>query len=182
TEDPQRKQVLLKYMDGNYTNYMQGRARFHMVDFSLEILNTSREDRHLHEYIVSKGSEEEVWQIQLEVYEPVSHPSIQVLSRALANGSCAFTLNCTAERGDNVSYSWSSQDASTLGLCSRNGSLLHLSYPLQNASITCACTASNPVSSRVVAFKSSKCSYEQGGKSPLAHPALPSLPVSIRAS
>ncbi|XP_074422483.1 signaling lymphocytic activation molecule-like [Larus michahellis] len=162
TEDPQRKLVLLKYLDGNYTNYMPGRARFHMVDFSLEILNTSREDRQLHEYIVSNGPEEKVWQIQLEVYEPVSHASIQVLGRASANGSCTITLNCTAERGDNVSYSWGSWDTSTLGLCSHNGSLLHLSYPLQNTSIACACTASNPVSRRVVTFNSSKCSYEQG--------------------
>lgn len=68
TEDPQRKLILLEYLDGNYTNYMQGRTRFHKTDFSLEILNTSREDRQLHEYIVSKGSEEKVWQIQLEVY------------------------------------------------------------------------------------------------------------------
>ncbi|NXW38521.1 SLAF1 protein, partial [Phaetusa simplex] len=181
TEDPQRKLILLKYLDGNYTNYMPERARFHMVDFSLEILNTSREDRQLHEYIVSKGPEEKVWQIQLEVYEPVSHPSIQILGWALANGSCAITLNCTAERGDNVSYSWSSRDTSTLGFCSRNGSLLHLSYPLQNASIACVCTASNPVSRQVVPFNSSTCSYEQGGKSPAVHPALPSLPVPTRA-
>ncbi|NWW54548.1 SLAF1 protein, partial [Pedionomus torquatus] len=161
TEDPLRKLVLLRYLDGNYTNYMQGRARFHKVNFSLEILNTSREDRHLHEFIVTKGSEEKVWQIQLEVYEPVSDPSIQVLNWALANGSCTVTLNCTAERGDSISYSWDSGDTGASGLCSRNGSLLHLSYPLQNSSIACACTASNPVSRRVVAFNSSKCSYEQ---------------------
>ncbi|NXN22388.1 SLAF1 protein, partial [Nycticryphes semicollaris] len=163
TEDPQRKLVLLKYWDGNYTNYMgRGRARFHVVNFSLEILNTSREDGQLYEYIISKGPEEKVWQIQLEVYEPVSNPSIQVLNWALANGSCAITLNCTAERGDNVSYSWDSGDTSRAsGLCSHKGSLLHLSYPLQNASIACACTASNPISRRVVTFNSSKCSYEQ---------------------
>ncbi|XP_072702577.1 signaling lymphocytic activation molecule-like [Ciconia boyciana] len=167
TEDPQRKLVLLKYMDGNYTNYMQGRTRFHVTNFSLEILNTSRQDRQLYEYIVSKGSEEKVWQIQLEVYEPVSDPSIQILGWALANSSCTVTLNCTAERGDNVSYSWGSRDTSTSGLCSHNGSLLHLSYPLQNASIACACTASNPVTSRVVTFNSSECSYEQGGSTGL---------------
>ncbi|XP_009578554.1 PREDICTED: signaling lymphocytic activation molecule-like, partial [Fulmarus glacialis] len=86
---------------------------------------------------------------------------------ALATGSCTVTLNCPAERGDNVSYSWGSRDASTLGFCSHNGSLLHLSYPLQNASIACACTASNPVSSRVVPFNSSECSYEQGGSAGL---------------
>ncbi|XP_059688071.1 signaling lymphocytic activation molecule [Gavia stellata] len=167
TEDPQRKLVLLKYSDGNYTNYMQGRTRFHKLDFSLEILNTSRQDRQLYEYIVSKGPEEKVWQIQLEVYEPVSDPSIQILGWALANGSCTVTVNCTAERGDNVSYSWGSRDTGTLGLCTRNGSLLQLSYPLQNASIACACTASNPVSSRVVTFNSSECSYEQGSSTGL---------------
>ena len=68
TEDPQRKLVLLKYLDGNYTNYMQGRALFHRLNFSLEILNTSRQDGQLYEYIVSKGPEEKVWQIQLQVY------------------------------------------------------------------------------------------------------------------
>ncbi|KFV17270.1 Signaling lymphocytic activation molecule, partial [Pterocles gutturalis] len=162
-EDPLRKLVLLKYSDSNYTNYMEGRTRFHASDFSLEILNTSRQDRQLYEYIVSKGSEEKVWQIQLEVYEPVSDLSIQILSWAQTNGSCTVTLNCTAARGDNVSYSWGSRDASTSGLCTRNSSLLHLSYPLQNASIACACTASNPISSWVVDFNSSQCSYEQGG-------------------
>ncbi|XP_050768154.1 signaling lymphocytic activation molecule-like [Gymnogyps californianus] len=167
TDDPHRKLVLLKYLDGNYTNYMQRQTRFHKSDFSLEILNTSRQDRQLYEYIASTGSEETVWQIQLEVYEPVSDPSIQILGWALANGSCNVTLNCTAERGDNVSYSWGRQDTNTSGLCSRNGSLLHLSYILQNTSITCACTASNPISRRVVTFNSSECSYEQGGSAGL---------------
>ncbi|NXE84678.1 SLAF1 protein, partial [Cochlearius cochlearius] len=179
TEDPQKKRVLLKYSGGNYTNYMEGRNRFHKRDFSLEILNTSRQDRQLYEYVVSKASEEEVWQIQLEVYEPVSDPSIQILSRALANGSCTVTLNCTAERGDNVSYSWDSRDLSTSRLCSRNGSLLHLSYPLQNASVACACTATNPISSRVVTFNSSECNYEQGGKSPVGDVAFSTLPAPL---
>ncbi|KFR15291.1 Signaling lymphocytic activation molecule, partial [Opisthocomus hoazin] len=174
-EDPQKKLILLKYSDGNYTNYMEERTRFQKMDFSLEILNTSREDRQLYEYIVTKGSEEEVWQIQLEVYEPVSDPSIQILGWSLANGSCTFTLNCTAERGDNVSYSWASWDASTSGLCSHNGSVLHVSYSPQHTSIACACTATNPlrtstfgeVSSHVVTFNSSECSYEQGGSTGL---------------
>ncbi|NXS39784.1 SLAF1 protein, partial [Balaeniceps rex] len=179
TEDPQRKLVLLKYSDGNYTNYKEGWNRFHRLDFSLEILNTSRQDRQLYEYIVSKGPEEKVWQIQLEVYEPVSDPSIQILNWALANSSCTVTLSCTAERGDNVFYSWGSQDTSSSGLCSHNGSLLHLSYPLQNASIACTCTASNPVSSRVVTFNSSECGYEQGGKSQVASLALSSLLVLL---
>ncbi|NXT37850.1 SLAF1 protein, partial [Pelecanoides urinatrix] len=181
TEDPQSKLVLLKYVGDDYTNYMEERTRFHKWDFSLEILNTSRQDEQLYEYIVSKGPEETVWKIQLDVYEPVSDPSIQILGWAMANGSCTVTLNCTAERGDNISYSWGSRDTSTLGFCSHNGSILHLSYPLQNASIACACTASNPVSSRVVPFNSSECN-ERGGKSPVADPALSSLPVLLLLS
>ncbi|XP_030329567.1 signaling lymphocytic activation molecule [Strigops habroptila] len=172
TEDPQRKLILLKYLDGKYTNYMQERTRFHMLDFSLEILNTSRQDRQLYEYIVSKGPEEKVWQIQLEVYEPVSDPTIQILGWVLANDTCNITLNCTAERGDNISYSWGSGDNSTSGLCSHNSSLLHLTYPLQNSSISCSCTTSNPVSTQVIAFNSSKCSYKQMGSARLGMEGL----------
>ncbi|XP_025929681.1 signaling lymphocytic activation molecule [Apteryx rowi] len=159
TEDPHRKLVLLKYLDGNYTNYMQEKTRFHRANFSLEILNTSRQDRQLYEYIISKGRDETVWQIQLEVYEPVSAPRIQVLSRTLANGSCTVTLECVAERGDRVSYSW----GGTWHLCAGNGSLLHLSYSLRNGSLACACTAANAVSRRAVAFNASECGPEQQG-------------------
>ncbi|NXD88336.1 SLAF1 protein, partial [Halcyon senegalensis] len=161
TEDPQRKLVLLNYMNGTYTNYMEERTRFHKSNFSLEILNTSRQDRQLYQYIVNKGPEEEVWPIQLEVFEPVSDPSIEIVDHLPANGSCTIILNCTAERGDHVSYSWGCRDPSPLGFCSHNGSILHLSYPLQNTTISCSCTASNPVSSRVSTFNSSECKHKQ---------------------
>ncbi|NWU87760.1 SLAF1 protein, partial [Onychorhynchus coronatus] len=157
---PHKKEVLVKYSGGNPTNHFQGQIRFHGSDFSLEILNTSRQDGQLYEYSVSRGRVEEVQQIQLKVYEPVSHPSIQILSRELANGSCSIALNCTAERGDEVSYSWGSQDGGTSGPCSGNSSFLHLSYPLWNTSSACVCTAANPVSSRAVAFHPSRCSHE----------------------
>uniref|UniRef100_A0A8V5GXJ0 Uncharacterized protein n=1 Tax=Melopsittacus undulatus TaxID=13146 RepID=A0A8V5GXJ0_MELUD len=170
TEDPQRKLILLKYTGGNYTNYVQDRTRFHELDFSLEILNTSRQDQQLYEYTVSEGPEEKVchWISQAQQLplpslspEPVSDPSIQILSWVLANGTCSITLNCTAERGDSISYSWG-----TSGPCSHNSSLLHLTFPLHNSSISCSCTTSNPVSSRSIAFNSSQCSHkqaEQGG-------------------
>ncbi|KFP02599.1 Signaling lymphocytic activation molecule, partial [Calypte anna] len=166
-EDPGSKVVLLKYLDGHFTNYMEGWIRFHKVDFSLEILNTTRRDRQCYEYMVTKGPEQKVWQIQLEVYEPVSNPSIQLLRQDLTNGSCTITLNCTAEQGDNISYTWGTQDPSTLGLCSGTGSLLHLSYPLQNRSISCLCNVTNPVSSWLVTFNTSGCSSEQGGSARL---------------
>uniref|UniRef100_A0A672UJQ6 Ig-like domain-containing protein n=1 Tax=Strigops habroptila TaxID=2489341 RepID=A0A672UJQ6_STRHB len=174
TEDPQRKLILLKYLDGKYTNYMQERTRFHMLDFSLEILNTSRQDRQLYEYIVRFPRHNPLPLPSLSP-EPVSDPTIQILGWVLANDTCNITLNCTAERGDNISYSWGSGDNSTSGLCSHNSSLLHLTYPLQNSSISCSCTTSNPVSTQVIAFNSSKCSYKQMGESPVANPVLSSL-------
>ncbi|XP_035202505.1 signaling lymphocytic activation molecule-like isoform X2 [Oxyura jamaicensis] len=169
TEDPHSKDVLLKYLGGNYTNYNPSQNRFHSSNFSLEILSTKRQDQRLYEYIISKDAEEKVWQIQLEVYEPVSDPDIQVLSWALANDSCTVTLNCTAARGDNVSYSWTGLEASTSSPCAHNGSLLHLSYHLNATGLACACTASNPVSSSAVTFNSSACSFEQRGS---ARPGL----------
>ncbi|XP_039246292.1 signaling lymphocytic activation molecule [Pipra filicauda] len=162
-----KKQVLVKYSGGNCTNHFQGQIRFHRADFSLEILNTSRRDGQLYEYVVSKGPEEEVQQIRLQVYEPVSHPSIRILSWELANGSCTVALNCTAERGDEVSYSWGSQDSGVSGLCSGNSSFLHLSYPPWDTDTPCVCTASNPVSSRAVAFHPPECGHEpRGGARP----------------
>ncbi|NXN10334.1 SLAF1 protein, partial [Indicator maculatus] len=164
TEDPQSKQVLLQYSNGKPQNYLEGRTQFHSRDFSLEILNTSRQDGQLYEYVTSKGQEEKVWQIQLEVYEPVSHPSIEVLSRALANGSCSLTLKCSA-RGDNISYGWACRPP---GLCSPRGSLLHLSYPQHNSSVSCSCSATNPVSSHQVTFSAPGCSPEPAGRCPPA--------------
>ncbi|NXE99901.1 SLAF1 protein, partial [Menura novaehollandiae] len=165
TETPQKKQILLKISAGNFTEYEPGRMRFHRRNFSLEILNTSREDGRLYEYSVSKGREEEVWQIQLEVYEPVADPRIRILHREVANGSCALALSCTAGRGDEVSYSWESRENSrengTWGICSGNGSFLNLSFSLRDEGFGCVCTARNPVSSRDVAFHSSQCGSGQ---------------------
>ncbi|XP_014117377.1 PREDICTED: signaling lymphocytic activation molecule [Pseudopodoces humilis] len=189
TEELQRKKFLLKISGGNYTEFEPGRVSFHRRDFSLEILNTSRDDRRLYEYSVSNGQEEEIWQIQLEVrddrrlyeysvsngqeeeiwqiqlevFEPVAHPSIRILRRELSNGSCSLELRCTSERGDEVSYSWESRDNGTGGICSGNGSFLNLSYSLRNAGFGCVCTARNPVSSRDAAFDSSRCGFEQRG-------------------
>ncbi|NXR58674.1 SLAF1 protein, partial [Rhadina sibilatrix] len=177
-----RKKFLLKLWGGNYTELEPGRVRFHRSDFSLEILNTSREDGQIYEYSVSKGQEEDVWQVQLEVLEPVSHPSIRILGWELSNGSCSLALLCTAERGDEVSYSWESRGdngkdssgsgigsgsgsgigsgpgiGSGSGLCSGQGALLNLSFPLPGAALGCVCTARNPVSSGSAALQPGHC-------------------------
>ncbi|KFP69849.1 Signaling lymphocytic activation molecule, partial [Acanthisitta chloris] len=181
-EDPQSKQVLVKYFPNNCTNFVKDQMHFHKSDFSLEILNTSRQDQQLYEYGVSQGSKEKVWQVQLKVFEPVSEPRVQILSRTVANGTCTITLNCTAERGDDICYSWGqlgSRGSSTSGLCSHNSSFLHLSYALENTSISCVCTASNLVSRRAVTFNSSQCSYEQGGSAGLRTELLVLLVVAV---
>ncbi|NXS17646.1 SLAF1 protein, partial [Mystacornis crossleyi] len=157
TEEPQRKKFLLKFSGGNYTEFEPGRMRFHRQDFSLEILNTSREDGQLYEYSISKKEEEEVWQIQLEVFEPVADPSILILHRELSNGSCSLALRCSSERGDEVSYSWESRENGSAGICAGSGRFLNLSFPLRSAAFGCVCTARNPVSSRGATFESSQC-------------------------
>ncbi|NWX38229.1 SLAF1 protein, partial [Notiomystis cincta] len=161
TEEPQKKKFLLKISGRNHTEFEAERMRFHEQNFSLEILNTSRDDGRLYEYSISKGAEEEVWQIQLEVFEPVADPSIRVVRRELSNGSCSLALRCTSERGDEVSYGWESRDNGSLGICSGNGSFLNLSYSLRSTGFQCVCTARNAVSSRDVAFHSSQCGSEQ---------------------
>ncbi|NXN92413.1 SLAF1 protein, partial [Rhinopomastus cyanomelas] len=171
-EDPQTKFVLHTYSHGNATSYLEGHTCFRKSDFSLEIRSTRWQDGQLYEYIVSEGPKEMIWQVRLEVYEPVSSPTIKILSRALANGSCTLTLNCSVEREDRVSYSWGCQDSSAAALCHHNGSLLHLSYPTEPETITCSCTASNPISSRVATFNSSECSSEHAGRAPVAALAL----------
>ncbi|NWZ01469.1 SLAF1 protein, partial [Loxia curvirostra] len=157
TQEPLRKKFLLKISGGNHTEYEPGRMRFHREDFSLEILNTSRDDGRLYEYSVSKGEEEEVWQVQLEVFEPVAHPSIRILRQDSSNGSCSLALRCSSERGDDVSYSWASRDNGTGGICRANGSVLALRFPLRSAAFGCVCTARNPVSSRRAAFDAARC-------------------------
>ncbi|XP_072214569.1 signaling lymphocytic activation molecule-like [Excalfactoria chinensis] len=162
-ENPLNKEYLFTYYNGSYTNYKPGQIRFHPSNFSLEILSTQRQDQQLYEYSITMGNGETNWHIQLAVYEPVSDPSIHILDWMLANDSCTVTLNCTAARGDNVSYSWASSEANTSSLCTHNGSLLLLSYNPTTSSLACACTASNPVSRRTTALHSSICSTEQQG-------------------
>ncbi|NXB54788.1 SLAF1 protein, partial [Leucopsar rothschildi] len=180
-EEPQKKKILLRISDGNVTEYERERMRFHEGNFSLEILNTSREDERLYEYSVSKGPEEQLLQIQLRVLEPVADPSIRILHRERSNVSCSLSLLCSSERGDEVSYTWDtwdsrdnrdsrdsrdnrdnrdnrdSRDSGTGGICSGSGPVLNVSYSLGIAAFRCACTASNGVSSRRAAFQSSQC-------------------------
>ncbi|NXF26531.1 SLAF1 protein, partial [Rhodinocichla rosea] len=163
TEEPLKKKFLLKISGRNHTEFEPGRVRFHRQNFSLEILNTSRDDGRLYEYSVYKGEEEEVWQIQLEVFEPVADPSIRILRQESSNGSCSLELSCSSERGDEVSYSWDSRDSrdsrdnGTGGLCRANGSVLALRFPLQSAAFDCVCTAQNRVSRRHAAFDAAQC-------------------------
>ncbi|XP_066196215.1 signaling lymphocytic activation molecule [Sylvia atricapilla] len=149
-EGQQKKRFLLRFSRENLTEFQPGRLRFHRDDFSLEILNTSREDGRIYEFSLSRGQEEEVWQLQLRVLERVSHPDIRILHREFSNGSCSLALLCSSERGDEVSYSWDSPNG-TAGVCFGLGPLLNVS--LSPAMVTgtspgCVCTARNAVSSR----------------------------------
>ncbi|NXI32170.1 SLAF1 protein, partial [Sterrhoptilus dennistouni] len=123
-----KKKILLRFSPGNLTEFEPGRVRFHRGDFSLEILNTTRGDgERIFEFSLSRGQEEEVWQIQLRVFEPVSRPEIQILHREFSNGSCSLTLLCSSEKGDEISYIWENRDNETFGMCSGFGETLNAS-------------------------------------------------------
>lgn len=195
----QKKRFLLNLSRGSYVELDRDRVRFHSEDFSLEILNTSRDDERLYEYSVSMGKEEEkVWEIQLEVYEPVAHPEIRVLHRELSNGNCSLALLCSSETGDKVSYIWDSRDIKDIhsirdtkdtgnywdiwnpgdGICSGHGALLNVSFPLRGEASRCVCTARNPVGSRSAAFNISRCGLGDSGD-PGMSPGLVVLLVAL---
>ncbi|KAM9114640.1 signaling lymphocytic activation molecule-like isoform 2-T2 [Pangshura tecta] len=157
--------TFLAIYDGkNYTNYMKERIKFHPENFSLEILKTARTDAGHYEYTVNKHFEEQSLQFQLEVYERVSVPDIQLVSRTLGNESCSMNLSCVVSSGDNVTYSWNCSEGNTSQLHPYNGSFLHLSFTPGEGSVSCSCTARNRVSQQTTRFSSSvECSNKPGG-------------------
>lgn len=160
----QRRPVIIRCERNSCKNYMKERIKFHPQNFSLEIQETRRTDAELYEYTVIKGPEEESLHLRLEVYERVSVPHIQVVSRTPGNESCTVTLSCGVEHGDNVTYTWDCSEGKASQQYLHNGSFMHLSLSPQKSSFTCTCNTSNPVSWQETHFSSSvECSDEPGG-------------------
>ncbi|XP_074837520.1 signaling lymphocytic activation molecule [Carettochelys insculpta] len=147
----QKRGVLIRCTTDTCTNYMPQRVKFHSETFSLEILVTQRVDAEHYEYTVNKGHEEVSLHFRVEVYEQVSVPRIQVVSRTPGNESCTVTLGCGVEHGDNVTYTWNCSE----GRDSYNGSFLHLSLTPEKSRFHCTCNTSNQVSWQVAHFISS---------------------------
>ncbi|XP_043358207.1 uncharacterized protein LOC119847586 [Dermochelys coriacea] len=155
---------LARYCENNYTIHKAEQFKFHPENFSFEILKTRRAHAGHYEYTVNKGFEEQSLQFQLEVYEQVSIPNIQMVSKALVNESCTMNLSCVVMRGDNVTYSWNCSEGNTSQLHPYNDSFLHLSFTPEEDSISCTCTARNKVSQQATTFSSSvECSNKPGG-------------------
>ncbi|KAM4663690.1 signaling lymphocytic activation molecule-like [Discoglossus pictus] len=106
-----------------------------------EIISMRKEDEGSYELVIAKGPVEIIYYLQVEVYEQISNISIQ-LTQHPQNNSCIIILNCTVQRGDGVSYSWS-QDQKTL---SYNSSVLQITQTTDNNSSVYTCRAHNPVS------------------------------------
>ncbi|XP_019412329.1 PREDICTED: signaling lymphocytic activation molecule-like [Crocodylus porosus] len=163
TLDPVTKSIILDYAGGNYTIKLNQRIRFHPTNFSLEIMETSKQDEETYTFTGTQGAVEKVLSLRLEVYEEVSVPIIQV-NKSLSNKSCTLTLNCMAEKGDNMTYCWSCPERHATWPCLHNGSLFNLSLGLWETSLTCVCTVSNPVSRYSTPINASaECSVELRG-------------------
>ncbi|KAG6930129.1 signaling lymphocytic activation molecule family member 1 [Chelydra serpentina] len=158
------KKKLIKYSGNNYTIFKDVKIKFHPENFSLEIPNTRRMDAGLYEYMVNKGSEEVFLHLRLEVYEPVSVPDIQMVSKTLGNESCTMNLSCAVTSGDNVTYSWNCSEGNTYQLHPYNDSFLHLSFTPGEGSVSCICTARNRVSQQATTFSFLvECNNKTGG-------------------
>ncbi|CAM2108315.1 signaling lymphocytic activation molecule [Caretta caretta] len=159
------KTFIVEY-SGNHTNIMadKERIKFHPENFSLEILETRREDAGHYEYTVNKRFEEQSLQFQLEVYEQVSIPNLQMVSKTLGNESCAMNLSCLVTSGDNVTYSWNCSEGNASQLHPYNDSFLHLSFTPGEGSVSCTCTARNRVSQQATRLSFPvECSNKPGG-------------------
>uniref|UniRef100_A0A674JW47 Ig-like domain-containing protein n=1 Tax=Terrapene triunguis TaxID=2587831 RepID=A0A674JW47_9SAUR len=157
------KPTAVKVLDKRYI----GRLRVLDHTYSLVISNLSMLDRGIYRAQINTEFTTTVTEYLLRVYERVSVPDIQMVSKTLGNESCTMNLNCMVKSGDNVTYSWTCSEGNTSQLQPYNDSFLHLSFTPGEGSFSCTCTARNRVSQQATRFSSSvECSNKPGVPGP----------------
>lgn len=68
TSDPVTKSIILDYSGGNSSIKLNQSMRFHPTNFSLEILETSRQDAEMYTFTGTQQYEEKEVHLRLEVY------------------------------------------------------------------------------------------------------------------
>ncbi|XP_014417521.2 signaling lymphocytic activation molecule [Camelus ferus] len=147
-----KKIVSLDLPEGGSPGYLEDGYTFHLENLSLRILESRNKDEGWYFMSVEENVSVQHFCLQLKLYEQVSTPEIKVLNSTQEHGNCSLTLDCIAEKGDQVAYSWS-EEVGTHPLRLANGSrLLYLTLGPQHANNVYICTVSNPISNRSQTF------------------------------
>ncbi|XP_072420817.1 SLAM family member 8-like isoform X3 [Chiloscyllium punctatum] len=84
----------------------EGRVKVH-TNLTLQINDLRLGDGGIYTVTVTGGGRDYTGTVTLQIYEPVSVPSVELIENITAE-SCNVTLLCSAEMGSNISYTWTS--------------------------------------------------------------------------
>nr|XP_033779911.1 signaling lymphocytic activation molecule-like isoform X2 [Geotrypetes seraphini] len=124
---------------------LQNCSRFHPENLSLDFSEITREDAGSYVLVWHEKFIEKEAHLQLDVYEQISASSIPV-TKMLENETCTMLLNCTVEKGDNVTYNWTQSHGNVTRQLTHNDSILTITPAPGDTSLSYACLAKNPVS------------------------------------
>ncbi|XP_066467175.1 SLAM family member 8-like [Tiliqua scincoides] len=157
-----------------YRSRFTNRTRLHH-NLTLEIRPVRLgDDGTLSVLLVNTAGEMEQQVFQLEVYDVVSTPVVQIFTQERnANSSvvpCAFFLTCIASQGSNITYRWTRPDGTALARDKHavldNSRVLRAELDfVEDTHLSYTCTVSNAVSQRSVTVDVQKiCQKEMGTK------------------
>lgn len=139
------KQKILEYeYNGTEITYpgYQGRVNLDNITGTLQIYNIRKKDEGYYFMRLLKKTEEEYEKI-LNVFDPVSQPTIKIEKAENLPDSCHLILSCKGEQ-QNVKYTWL-DDSGPLPQ-NGEGNVLERIITPQNKSTFYTCQVSNPVS------------------------------------
>ncbi|XP_072420816.1 SLAM family member 8-like isoform X2 [Chiloscyllium punctatum] len=147
----------------------EGRVKVH-TNLTLQINDLRLDDGGIYTVTVTGGGRDYTGTVTLQIYEPVSVPSVELIENITAE-SCNVTLLCSAEMGSNISYTWTSlgtnQTDREVEQLSGNTGELKLSVGLSDP-IHYRCTVWNAVSEESGEIRiGPPCTKSQRGSRPV---------------
>lgn len=141
------QKILEYYSDGKkivFESVFKDRVDIDKTNGALRIYNVRKEDRG--DYYMRKLHEtEDQWKITMEVYDPVSKPSIKEEKIEALTDSCHLRLSCEVE-DQRVDYTWYEESGP---FPQKNpGYVLEITVTPHNKSTFYTCQVSNPISSK----------------------------------
>ncbi|XP_060053644.1 SLAM family member 7 isoform X2 [Erinaceus europaeus] len=130
------------------THNEKKRVTFLRANYSLILSHLKKNDSGVYcvKIHTSSSSSQFTQKYRLRVYEHLPKPSVILGHQSNENGTCMTNLTCSMEqREEEVTYSWTS--LGQMANESYDGSVLLVSWSLEDRDIAYICVARNPVSS-----------------------------------